>query len=207
METIKDFEKLECPFVRKQINGRFVTTPAIAEDFEWVFHDSNVKATEKLHGFNVSIYIQNGRITHIWGKGKRINFFNVNDRTAIEGLLNSYAKGYMEFLKDGQHFCEIVGPGVNKNMYNLDKVYWIPFKKCQEDYAYESWGKYPKTFESISEWFKTGLQSLFSNSRGTGGKFVEGIVFVHRDGRMAKLRRDMFDWYYDNPNAKAHKEE
>ena len=25
--------------------------------------------------------------------------------------------------------------------------------------------------------------------------FVEGIVFTHPDGRMAKLRRDMFDWY------------
>lgn len=26
-------------------------------------------------------------------------------------------------------------------------------------------------------------------------QFVEGIVFTHPDGRMATLRRDMFDWY------------
>ena len=25
--------------------------------------------------------------------------------------------------------------------------------------------------------------------------FVEGIVFTHPDGRMAKLRKDMFPWY------------
>ena len=25
--------------------------------------------------------------------------------------------------------------------------------------------------------------------------FVEGVVFTHPDGRMAKLRIDMFDWY------------
>jgi len=25
--------------------------------------------------------------------------------------------------------------------------------------------------------------------------FVEGIVFTHPDGRMAKLRCDMFDWF------------
>jgi hypothetical protein len=24
---------------------------------------------------------------------------------------------------------------------------------------------------------------------------AEGLVFCHPDGRMAKLRRDMFDWY------------
>ena len=25
--------------------------------------------------------------------------------------------------------------------------------------------------------------------------FVEGVVFTHPDGRMAKLRKDMFDWH------------
>ena len=33
--------------------------------------------------------------------------------------------------------------------------------------------------------------------------FVEGIVFTHKDGRMTKLRRDMFDWH----TGKKHKEE
>ena len=26
--------------------------------------------------------------------------------------------------------------------------------------------------------------------------YVEGIVFTHPDGRMAKLRKDMFEWYF-----------
>jgi len=30
---------------------------------------------------------------------------------------------------------------------------------------------------------------------GDKPRFVEGIVFTHPDGRMAKLRGDMFDWF------------
>jgi hypothetical protein len=39
-----------------------------------------------------------------------------------------------------------------------------------------------------------------SDARKTG--FVEGIVFTHPDGRMAKLRRDMYPWYL----GRQHKE-
>ena len=31
------------------------------------------------------------------------------------------------------------------------------------------------------------------DGRKTG--FVEGVIFTHPDGRMAKLRRDMFEWF------------
>ena len=63
--------------------------------------------------------------------------------------------------------------------------------------AYTCWGKYPKTFESMSEWFKElmPLYALRTNGKDEVCPFVEGIVFTHPDGRMAKLRRDMFDWY------------
>jgi hypothetical protein len=33
--------------------------------------------------------------------------------------------------------------------------------------------------------------------------FVEGIVFTHPDGRMAKIRKDMFEWF----KGKRHKED
>jgi hypothetical protein len=60
--------------------------------------------------------------------------------------------------------------------------------------TYKSWGKYPKDFNTISEWFKE-LMPLYAMRKADSKGFVEGIVFTHPDGRMAKLRRDMFDWY------------
>ncbi len=36
---------------------------------------------------------------------------------------------------------------------------------------------------------------LYTSMKGDREGFVEGIVFTHPDGRMAKLRRDMFDWF------------
>ena len=35
-------------------------------------------------------------------------------------------------------------------------------------------------------------------------KFVEGIVFTHPDGRMAKLRRNMFDWFKGESNHRKN---
>jgi len=43
--------------------------------------------------------------------------------------------------------------------------------------------------------------------KGDREGFVEGVVFTHPDGRMAKLRVDMFDWYFkENPKARRHKQ-
>ncbi|MBI2151601.1 hypothetical protein HYU21_02635 [Candidatus Woesearchaeota archaeon] len=122
----------------------------------------------------------------------------------------------MEFLSDGQHFGELLGPKVNGNPYKLSEHLWIPFETfCQKHLRYKSWGKYPKDFATISEWFKE-LMPLYSLMVGSGhevtapdgaktGKyrgFVEGIVFTHPDGRMAKLRQDMFPWF----SGRRHKE-
>ena len=68
---------------------------------------------------------------------------------------------------------------------------WIPFETyAQKHLSYKSWGKYPKDFNTISEWFKE-LMPLFNLiQHGKDGElmnnFVEGIVFTHPDGRMAK---------------------
>ena len=146
---------------------------------------------------NVSINIERGEITHIWTRGRRHKIFgDLNHLVVSRALLNSYEKGYLEFLPDGQHFGEVIGPGIQSNRYHLDKPIWIPFSTyCQKTLKYNSWGKYPKDFETISEWFKE-LLPLFNLGRGKSkDSFVEGVVFTHPDGRMAKLRRDMFDWY------------
>jgi len=196
MKSISDMPKLESPFVRKEIDGSYVVTPEVALGYEWVFEDPEVKAIEKLHGTNVSIYIQDGTITGMWNRTERVPFFNKGKQFITRGVLESYGKGYTEFLSDGQHFGELIGEKVNGNPYQLIGNLWLPFKGyCDKHLAYKCWGKHPKTFESISEWFKE-LMPLYALRRGIKENgFVEGIVFTHPDGRMAKLRRDMFPWY------------
>ena len=204
---IKDMPKIHSPFVRKEINGEYVVTNEITEGYEWVFEDETTIAVEKLHGTNVSIEIRDGIIVGIWNRIERIPFFNRGKIHIVMGILKSFENKYMEFLGDGQHFGELIGPKVNGNPYKLEEHIWIPFESYgQKHLAYTCWGKYPKTFESISEWFKE-LMPLY-NYRIHGRdidvvagtemetkQFVEGIVFTHPDGRMAKLRCDMFDWF------------
>jgi hypothetical protein len=116
----------------------------------------------------------------------------------------------MEFMADGQWFGEAIGPKINGNPYQLDKHLWLPFNTyCKNHLAYKSWGKYPKDFETIQKWMVDDLMPLYSyriNGREWDGKhFVEGVVFHHPDGRMSKLRSDMFPLYYQrNPAAKGH---
>lgn len=192
---IRDMQKIESPFVRKIINGEYILTDEIEEGFEWVFEDDTVMAIEKLHGTNVSIQIRDGVIVGMWNRSERLPFFNKGKKFITEGLLNSFEKGWMEFLGDGQHFGELIGPKVNGNPYKLEQHLWIPFTTFgQKHLRYKSWGKYPKDFKTISEWFKE-LIPLYTSMHGDREGFVEGIVFTHPDGRMAKLRKDMFDWY------------
>jgi len=192
---IIDMPKIESPFVRKEINGNYIVTPEITKGYEWVFNDDSVMAIEKLDGTNVSIFIQDQIITGCWNRSEHIPFFNKGKKHIIEGLLNSYERGYTEFMADGQYFGELIGPRVNGNPYKLDIHLWIPFSTyCQKHLRYKSWGKYPKTFECISEWFKT-LMPLYALKLGNKDGYAEGVVFTHPDGRMAKLRKDMFDWY------------
>lgn len=191
--------KLESPFVRKMIDNVYLATDEIAEGYEWVFEDDSVMAIEKLHGTNVSIVIQEGTVTQVYNRTERIPFITKGKAWIIKGLLNSKIRGYLEFLGDGQFFGELIGPKVNGNPYKLDEHLWIPFSGfCQKHLRYKSWGKYPKDFNTISEWFKElmPLYWLMKHKKEEGlDHFVEGIVFTHPDGRMAKLRCDMFDHF------------
>ncbi len=198
---IHDMPKMECPFVRKEINGQYIVTDEIAEGYDWVFNDEEVMAIEKLHGTNVSILIEEGTVTAVFNRTERIPFINKGKKWIIEGILNSKERGYLEFLGDGQHFGELIGPKVNSNPYKLTEHLWIPFSGfCQKHLRYKSWGKYPKDFNTISEWFKE-LLPLYSSMQGNREDgFVEGIVSTHSSGKMAKLRCDMFGWFKGKRN-------
>jgi hypothetical protein len=190
-----DFPKLESPFVRKiDVNGNYTVVEEVSPGYEWVFNDPTVKAVEKLHGTNVSVVIENGVVSSIWNRTGRVPFFNKGKNFIVQGLLESYERGYLD-LEDGQHFGELVGPKLHGNPYGLKEHLWLPFKTYSWNrLAYTSWGKYPKDFASVCEWIGSNLMPLFSlrmNGKDFPNPFVEGVVFTHPDGRMAKLRKDM----------------
>jgi len=205
---IKNMPKIECPFVRKMINGNYIVINEINPEYNWVFEDDSVMAIEKLNGTNVSVVIEEGTVTQVYNRTERIPFINKGKSWIIEGLLNSKKRGYLEFLGDGQFFGELIGPKVNGNPYKLDEHLWIPFSTfAQEHLKYKSWGKYPKDFKTISNWFKDDLLPLYNLKRGHKNGFVEGVVFTHPDGRLAKLRRDMFDWFKEERHKGGKKNE
>lgn len=203
MIKVKDFPKIESPFKRKMVDGNYIVYDEINDGMDWVFNDLDVICVEKLHGTNVSIVIQEGTVTQVYNRTERIPFITKGKSWIIKGLLNSKERGYLEFLGDGQFFGELIGPKVNGNPYKLEEHLWIPFDGfAQKHLKYKCWGKYPKTFESISEWFKE-LMPLYTSMKGDRKGFVEGIVFTHpKTGQMAKLRRDMFSWFSGKRHGK-----
>ncbi|MFW5907893.1 MAG: RNA ligase family protein [Candidatus Natronoplasma sp.] len=211
--SIKDFPKLESPFVReyKTIEGEeeYVLTPEVQEGYGWVFEDEGVIATEKLNGSNVCIVVEDHEIMDVFNRQNRIEPIHENkwNFCVVEGLHTSLKRGYVDLdeLEDGLYYGELVGPNMGSreetNPYDMEKHVWLPFETyCKEKLRFNSWGKYPKTFESIKRWFKDGLIPLFYSkwhgltyAEAEGEGYVEGIVFHHPDGRKAKLRYDMFE--------------
>jgi hypothetical protein len=211
MVTVKDFPKLESPFIRKEANGVYVVTPEIMKGYEWCFGNENIEVSEKLDGTDVSVIIENGEITRVWNRLNNIKFFDPTKRFIIEALLNSMEKGYLDAFihKDGQYFGEVIGPKVNGNPYELEEHLWIPFEYyVREHLVYKSWYKYEHGFESIKDWFfkpaeEGGIFSLIYRIRHHGKiKKPEGIVFLDtKTGQRAKLRLDMYPEY----KGKRHK--
>ena len=200
---IKDMPKLECPFVRNEVNGDYILTPEISEGYKWVFKEEDVICVEKLDGTNVSIIIEDDQIKSIFNRTEKIPFFNKGKSHIVEGVLESYKRGYMDLLPDGQYFGELIGEKVNGNPYKIKGHLWVPFETyAKEHLRYKSWGKYPKDFQTISNWFKDELLPLFALKKGNKQGFVEGVVFYRKNGEMAKLRRDMFEWF----KGKKHKD-
>lgn len=208
--TITDFPKLQSPFKRAENDdGEYVVFDEVNNDYEWVFKDKTVRAVEKLDGTNVSIILdEEGQVESVYSRmGEEhvnpIHSFHSDYPFIIKGVLNSIEKGWLADLSPNeQHYGELIGPKVNGNPYDLDAHLFVPFQYLYEKVYYKSWGDYPKTYDVISAWFEQDLIPLFyarihnlKFDELPEDAFVEGIVFTHEDGRKAKLRRDMFNWY------------
>ncbi|MBU0619630.1 MAG: RNA ligase family protein [Patescibacteria group bacterium] len=196
---IKNFPKIESPFIRK--GEPYLVTPEIDPDFEWVFKDEGVLAIDKIDGTNVGIQIKDSKIVYAQNRANPKSLLNIKatrwDWALLEGLNSAIQKNWLQDFSDGVYYGELVGPIINANRHQLDKHYWVPFKYLKEKCAWRSWEnhKYPKTFKAINEWFKDGLFSLFTRRMTDKTISAEGLVFYHPSGKMAKLRRDMFDWF------------
>jgi hypothetical protein len=125
----------------------------------------------------------------------------------MEAIFKSIDKGYVN--KDGEQAGEVIGPKVQGNPYKLLVHEWYPFERTISALRYKSFEEHDRTFDNWSSWFKDFLFSRYftkkASKEGTEEKvFAEGVIFYNlkrkAEGKtwMAKLRRDMFDWYYSD---------
>jgi len=206
--TIKDFPKLESPFDREEIKGvGYVCVPRFRREYAWILNKALVIPTEKFDGTNVSVVVQDGRISRMLNRMNVIDiwkshehFFNGIKRAVDE------KKFVPDFLEDGQYYGELCGPKINGNPLGLDYNIWIPFDYIKEHFMfrfYASWLDEMKLTENSSdtelyEAFRqlfSELKSLWFRKRGIE-KAPEGIVFYNKQtGQMCKLRVDMWDTF------------
>lgn len=220
-----DFPKIHCPFIRqtfpvnpddwKKHGSRlqlrqpevYLVVKRINPGYEWVFEDPETIAVEKLNGTNVKILTEKGRLVAVQNRKNVIDPLQVmkGKTFLIEGIFQSIGKGYVK--EDGEQAGEVIGPKLQGNPYRLTVHEWYPFERAIEALRYKSFHEHDRTFENWSSWFKEGLHSRYFTKRasklGLDEKVMaEGVVFYNLKRRvegqtwMAKLRRDMFDWYY-----------
>jgi len=222
METLSDFPKIECPFIRKnfEVNkedwkkyGRelelrspevYLVVNEINPGYEWVFRDPNVIASEKLNGTNVKIKTESGRLVGLMNRQNVIDPLQImkGKTFLIEGVFRAIQKGYIE--ETGEQAGEVIGPKLQGNPYKLNNHIWYPFEKAVKHLSYRSFYEHERTFDKWSDWFKDYLISRFAAKRGEKEIMAEGLVFYSlkrkEEGKVyrAKLRRNMFEWFYSD---------
>ena len=225
MEMLSDFPKIQCPFIRqtfpvnkdhfKQAGSRYnlrlpeayLVVDRVNPGFEWVFDDDDTIAVEKLNGTNIKIKTENGRLVALQNRKNVIDPLQIMSGKTflIEGIFRSIGKGYVR--AEGEQSGECIGPKVQGNPYKLDFHEWYPFEKAIGSLSYRSFHEHARTFDNWNSWFRDGLHSRFyrkiASKKGLEDHvFAEGVVFYNLKRKaaghvfMAKLRRDMFDWFY-----------
>jgi len=224
---LPDFPKLQCPFIRadykvniddwrkygSQLELREPKVRLVQRDiypgYEWVFDDPDTFAVEKLNGTNIQLVTENGRLVHVQNRLNLIDPLQIikGKTFIIEGIFMSIQKGY---IKDqGIQAGEVIGPKLQGNPYQLNTHLFYPFEKAIKDLRYNSFDEHDRTFDNWSLWFKDYLVSryytkLFKKDELKEKIMAEGIVFYNLKRKaqgltyMAKLRRNMFHWYYSD---------
>jgi len=224
MQTLSDFPKIECPFVRKtyKVNADdfkkhghglqlrapevYLATDKINPGFEWVIDDPDTIAVEKLNGTNVKLQTENGRLVTLQNRKNIIDPLQIlkGKSFIVEGIFTAIQKGYVE--DNEVQAGEIIGPKLQGNPYLMDNHIWYPFAKAIKHLKYKSFHEHERTFANFNVWFKDHLKSLYHSKRVgyENAVFAEGVVFYNLNRKaenktyMAKLRRDMFAWFYSD---------
>jgi hypothetical protein len=222
---LTDFPKIQCPFVRKSFavdkaqwkkHGRrfqlrepeaYLVVDQVNPGYEWVFEDEDTFAVEKLDGSNVKLRTEGGRLVELQNRKNVIDPLQIIKGKAflVEGVLMSASKGYVQ--PDGEQAGELIGPKLQGNPYRLDVHEWYPFERAITALRYRSFDEHARNFENWSSWFKDYLFSRYFQKRASKMKWddkvmAEGVVFYNLRRKaeqktwLAKLRRDMFDWFY-----------
>lgn len=225
MEILSDFPKLNCPFIRQTFKVAPESFKALREKFhlrqpevylavdrvnpgyEWVFADKETFAVEKLDGTNIKIKTEKGCLIALQNRSNVLNPLQVvgGKPFIMEGIFAAAKKGYVK--EGGEQAGELIGPKLQGNPYKLDHHLWYPFEQSIGGLRYKSFDEHERNFTNWSSWFKDFLFSRFFQKRaakaGSEEKiFAEGVIFYNlkrkAEGKiyMAKLRRDMFDWFY-----------
>lgn len=226
METLADFPKILCPFIRqtfpvnkdqfKQHGSKYglrspevhLAIDRVNPGFEWVFDDPETIAVEKLNGTNIKLKTEKGRLVALQNRKNVIDPLQIigGKNFIVEGIFRSIGKNYVH--TDGEQAGECIGPKVQGNPYKLDFHEWYPFEKALGSLRYKSFLEHERNFDNWSSWFKDWLHSRLylkiASKKGIDDTvFAEGVVFYNLKRKaenkscMAKLRRDMFDWYYE----------
>lgn len=223
---LTDFPKIHCPFVRQTFpikqehfkahgNSLMLRNPEVYlvvdrvnPGYEWVFDDPETFAVEKLNGTSIKLKTENGRLVVLQNRKNIIDPLQIiaGKTFIIEGVFRSISKGYVK--SDGEQAGECIGPKLQGNPYKIEYHEWYPFDKAIEDLRYRSFHEHARTFDNWSRWFKDWLHSRYhqksATKKGLNEKvFAEGVIFYNlkrkaaNETYMAKLRRDMFDWFYE----------
>ncbi len=224
---LSDFPKIHCPFIRQtyKVNKSqwkkygsklhlrepkaYLVVNRINPGYEWVFEDPETIAVEKLDGTNVKLLTENGRLIALQNRKNVIDPLQIikGKTFIIEGIFRAIQKG--DVAPDGEQAGEVIGPKLQGNPYKLDVHEWVPFEKAINSLSYRSFHEHERNFDNWSSWFKDYLFSRYFTKRasklGLDEKVMaEGVVFYNlqrkKEGKtyMAKLRRDMFPWFYSD---------
>ena len=222
---LSDFPKIQCPFIRqtfkidrsqwKRHRSRlqlrepevYLAVDRVNPGYEWVFDDPDTIAVEKLDGTNVKILTEKGRLVAVQNRLNVIDPLQVmkGKTFIIEGIFQAIGKGYVH--EEGEQAGEVIGPKLQGNPYQLAVHEWYPFERSLTGLSYRSFHEHERTFDNWSAWFKDYLISRyytkrFKKSHAKETVMAEGVVFYNMKRKeqkkrwMAKLRRDMFDWFY-----------
>jgi hypothetical protein len=224
---LTDFPKLYCPFLRQTFRvdrdqwktfgpklglrqpEAYLVVDRVNPGYEWVIDDPDTFAVEKLNGTNVKILTEGGRLLCVQNRLNPIDPLQImkGKTFLIEGVLRAVGKGYVQ--ENGEQAGEVIGPKLQGNPYRLEMHEWYPFDLAMERLRYRSFHEHARTFDNWSAWFRDHLDSrLYAKRAGKTGAtdkvMAEGVVFYNlkrRDAKQtwrAKLRRDMFEWYYSD---------